>query len=287
MRGENRRWCAPPALAVLGLLLGGCEANFTADLATDPPADPAITAVQAKLRGLEFRRSDGTTPTLKFNAGELVDLMDLRDGDPLRVFTDEQLPAGSYTGVRLHFDADDNDNAVAVGVDEFALQLADGDFADVDFRVEDEKRSEESITLVLDLRQSLAFDDADDEYTLTPRLRATATGDAARIEGEVTVTCPTGTSLETGGAVYLFKGRDVDPDDIDGAGVEPFATTAVVDDGFGAFRYAVRFLPRGNYTIALTCRGDEDVPGESGSLDFRNVGNLQLDDGEVLQRDFD
>jgi len=272
-------------MAALGLLLGGCEANFTADLATDPPADPAITAVQANLRGLEFRRSDGTTPVLKFNAGELVDLMDLRDGDPLRVFTDEQLPAGRYTGVRLLFDADENDNAVAAGAEEFPLQLADGDFADVDFRVEDEKNSRESITLVLDLRQSLALDEADDEYTLTPRLRATDTGDAARIEGDVTATCPAGTSLETGGAVYLFAGREVDPDDIDGVGVEPFATTAVVDDGFGVFRYALRFLPRGNYTIALTCRGDEDVPGESGSLDFRNVGNLQLDDGEVLQRD--
>ena len=69
--------------------------------------------------------------------------------------------------------------------------------------------------------------------------------------------------------------------------MEPFATTAVIDDGFGAFQYALRFLPSGNYTIALTCRGDEDVVGESGGLDFRNVGVLQLDDGEMLQRDFD
>lgn len=287
MRYENQRSCALLALAVLGLLLGGCEANFTADLATDPPADPDITAVQANLRGLEFRRSDGTTPRLKFNAGELVDLLDLRDGDPLRVFTDEQLPVGSYTGVRLLFDANEDDNAVAAGQVEFPLVLADGTFAEVDFRVEDEESSRESITLVLDLRQALAFDDADDEYTLTPRLRATRTGDAARIDGNVTVICPTGRSLATGGAVYLFKGRDVDPDDIDGAGVEPFATTAVVDDGFGEFSYALRFLPSGNYTIALTCRGDEDVVGESGGLDFRNVGNVQLDDGEVLQRDLD
>ncbi len=285
MRYEKRRSRALLAAAALGLLLGGCEANFTADLATDPPADPAITAVQVNLRGLEFRRSDGSTPTLKFNSGELVDLMDLRDGDPLRVFTDEQLPVGSYTGVRMLFDADEDDNAVAVGEDAFPLLLADGNFAELDFRVEDEESSRESVTLVLDLRQSLALHEADDEYTLTPRLRPTGTGDAARIEGNVTVTCPAGTSLATGGAVYLFEGRDVDPDDIDGAGVEPFATTAVVDDGFGAFRYALRFLPRGNYTIALTCRGEEDVVGESESLDFRNVGNLELDDGEVLLRD--
>lgn len=286
MKHENRRLGACLA-AALGLLLAGCEANFTADLATEPPADTGITVVEVNLLGLEFRRSDGTTPTLKFRAGEMVDLLDLRDGDPLRLFTDEQLPVGRYEGVRLLFDKDEDRNVVATAEDEFPLLLADGDFADVDFRVEDEKRSEQSITLTLDLRQSLVFDDADEEYTLTPQVRAIRTGDAARIEGNVTVTCPTGTSLATGGAVYLFAGRDVDPDDIDGAGAEPFATTAVVDSGFGQFRYALRFLPGRNYTLALTCRGDEDVLDDSEDLDFRNVGNVEVDDGEVLQRDLD
>lgn len=287
MQHEHRRLGLALAAVALALLLAGCEANFTADLATDPPADTGITAVQVNLRGLEFRRSDGTTPTLKFRAGELVDLLDLRDGDPLRLFTDEQLPAGRYDGVRLLFDKDEDENVVATGVDEFPLLLADGDFAAVDFRVEDEESSQQSITLMLDLRQSLAFDEADDEYALTPQLRAIRTSDAARIEGNVTVTCPTGTSLATGGAVYLFAGRDVDPDDIDGAGAEPFATTAVVDSGFGQLRYALRFLPGHNYTLALTCRGDEEVLDASEDLDFRNVGNVEINDGEVLQRNLD
>lgn len=268
----------------LGLGLTGCEARFTADLGTDAPADPDISRVQANVLGLDFRRDDGTSVTLEFSTGELVDLIDLTDGDPLRLFTDENLPAGRYSGVRLLFDEDEDANAVTAGNLEFPLLLAEGEYAAVDFLVEDEERSQEKLTLMLDLRQSLGFDAASDEYTLTPRLRATRTDDAARIEGTVAVVCPVGTSLATGGAVYLYSGANMTPDDLDGAGAEPFATTRVLDQGVTAPRYALRFLPAGEFTLALTCRGDEDVLGTDDDLAFRNVTNVQVDAGDALQR---
>jgi hypothetical protein len=270
----------------LALLLGGCEARFTADLATDAPADPGIAAVQVNLLGLEFRKDDGNSTTMEFRSGELVDLLDLQDLDPLRLFTDEQLPAGQYTGVRLLFDSDEDDNVVTAGTADFPLLLAEGNFAEVDFKVEDEERSEETLTLMLDLRQSLTFDDADDEYTLTPRLRAVATGDAARIEGNVTAICPLGTSLLTGGAVYLFSGEDVEPDDLDGVDAEPFATTRVVDRGAGVLQYALRFVPAGTYTLALTCNGDDDELGVDDEVDFLDERNVELDAGELQQQNF-
>jgi hypothetical protein len=282
---EARRTRMALPIVALGLLLAGCDARFTVDFGTDAPADPDIVSVEANVLGLDLRRDDGSTVTLEFRTGELVDLFDLKDGDPLRLFTDEELPAGRYTGVRLLFDADEGDNAVTAGNDEFPLLLADGEFAAVDFLVEDEERSLEKLTLMLDLRQSLAFDDARAEYTLTPRLRAIRTDDAARIEGAVTVACPAGTTLATGGAVYLFAGADVQPDDLDGAGAEPLATTrVVVDPFFASSRYALRFLPAGEYTLALTCRGNEDVLGVDDDLAFRNVANVQLDADDVLLR---
>jgi len=79
----------------------------------------------------------------------------------------------------------------------------------------------------------------------------------------------------------------VQPDDLDGADAEPFATTGVIDSGTAALRYALRFLPAGNYTLAFTCRGDEDVPGSSENLDFRNVENVEVAAGDVLQRNLD
>jgi hypothetical protein len=274
-------------IAALGLVLAGCDVRFTADLGTDAPADPDVSSVEANVLGLDFRRDDGTRVTLEFRSGEFVDLIVLQDGDPLRLFTDEELPAGRYTGVRLLFDEDESDNAVRANNDEFPLLLADGEFAAVDFLVEDEERGQEKLTLVLDLRQSLSFDEARAEYTLTPRLRAIRTDDAARIEGTVTVACPAGTTLATGGAIYLFSGADVQPDDLDGAGVEPLATTRVVDAVIARPRYALRFLPAGDYTLALTCKGNEDVLAVDDDLAFRNIANVQVDADDVLQRDLD
>lgn len=284
MKLEHGRTRTAWLVTVLGLVLGGCDARFTADFGTDAPANPEIRSVQARLLGLEFRRDDGSDTTLEFRSGELVDLVDLQDGNPMRLFTDEQLPAGRYAGVRLLFDEEVDDNTVTSDDGEFPLLLVDGGFAAVDFLVEDEERSQEKLTLMLDLRQALSFDEAKDEYTLTPRLRAVRTDDAARIEGDVAAACPAGTSLATGGAIYLFAGADVKPDDLDGVGAEPFATTRVIDPVIARPRYSLRFLPAGDFTLALTCRGDEDVLGIDDSLGFLNVTNVQVDADDVLQR---
>ena len=132
------------AVAGLAMLLAGCDANFTADPGSSPPADPAITSVQINLRGLEFRKSDGGTGRLEFGSGEVVDLLQLRTGEPLRLFTDEDLPAGRYSGGRLLFDTDRNPNRVATGDGgQFPLRLAEGPFATVDFVVEDDERSDD------------------------------------------------------------------------------------------------------------------------------------------------
>jgi hypothetical protein len=275
-------------VAALALLLSGCDAAWiTVDLGTDPPADPEISAVQANLLGLEFRKGDSTTTTLEFRDGEIIDLLDLRDGDPLRLFTNEELPTGSYTGVRLLFDPDQEQSRVTTSAGDTRLRLAAGTFAAVSFTVEDEKESREEFTLMLDLRQSLSFDEANDRYTLTPVLRSVRTEDAARVEGSVAVVCPVGTVLQDEGAIYLYSGRNVQADDLDGAEAEPFATTGVIDSGTAALRYALRFLPAGNYTLAFTCQGDEEVPGSSENLDFRNVENIEIDAGDVLQRNID
>ena len=269
----------------IAVLLAGCEGRFSADLATDPPADPEVNQVQVSLLGLELRRTDGAITTLEFRAGEPVDLLDLREGDPMRLFTSEELPAGQYTGVRLLFDAGDDGTVVSTNGDVFPVLLSDGAFAPVDFSVEDDESGSELLTLTLDLRQSLVFDDVDEEYTLTPMLRTVRTGDAALIQGAVGTSCPAGTSLIFGGAVYAYSGADVIPDDLDGATPEPYATTGVVlNSDSGQFSYSLRFLPAGDYTLALTCRGNEDELGTDDELEFGDGVDVTIRADDVLQR---
>lgn len=284
------RWQRSPAPAslALALLLGGCDARITVDFGTDPPADPAIDAVDVNLLGLQFRKTDGATATLEFRDPEVVDLMSLHDGEPMRLFTNEELPTGTYDGVRLLFDADQESSRVVDGdAQEFPLALAEGAYAAVDFTVEDGEDSSEALSLMLDLRQSLQFDEVGEDYTLTPRLRSVRTRDAARIEGQVLAACPADTSLAEGGALYLFAGLDAEPDDLDGAGLEPLATTGVVDTGTAGFQYALRFVPAGDYTLALTCHGDEDLLDSDDALEFPSIENVQVDDGDLLRRDLD
>src|SRR5690606_31084979 len=159
-----------------------------------------------------------------------------------------------------------------------------GDYAPLRFEVEDnDSSSSESFTLVLDLRQSLSFDGGPDEYTLTPVMRTVVTGDAGRIQGNVSISCAVG-NLSTG-AVYLFQGRDITPDDIDGAGVEPFATAPIfTGQGGASFFYALRYLPEGDYTLAVTCIGNDEDPLEDQDLRFRNVVNVSLDRRETVTR---
>lgn len=280
--GARRRGAI--ALSLLLLPLAGCDGRFTVDLATDAPADPAITQVQASVLGLQFQKSGGGNEKLEFRRGEPVDLMAFLAGTPMRLFTSERLSSGRYSGVRLVFDEGADATVLNSVGGEFPVRLADGPFAAIDFNIEDDERSSESLTLTLDLRQSLTFDDAEGEYTLTPTLRTVRTGDAAQISGTVNVACPVSTPLTTSAAVYVFIGADVLPDDLDRVGVEPFATTRIVL-GNVDFSYTVRFLPPGDYTIALTCAGDLDAADADDDLEFLATQNVTLDDGETAQVD--
>ena len=288
---QRSAWSLPRLGAVALLaLLAGCEGDVTVDLATEYPADPNITQVQARIRGLEFTGSSGTR-TLEFTDPQPVDFMDFVDDDNLfRLFTSEQLPEGTYSGVRLLFEEDQDENeafVVVTGNDggTFPINLVVGEYASVDFEFEDNQRQRETFTLMLDQRQSLSFNEDTNEFTLTPVLRAVKSEDIASIRGNLTVTCPAGDSLIEG-AVYLFQGQNVTPDDLDNTGVEPFATSPVfTSNNNTTLSYSLRVLPEGNYTMAVTCIGNEEDPATDQDLEFRNVVNVELDAREALNRD--
>lgn len=278
------------------LLLAGCgETTVTTELAVELPADPDIQRVQANITGLEFLDSDGSTTTLEFDEAESVVLTSYADGGTLRLFTDEELPEGDYTGVRLLFDDEEEENGSLIDATgaQFPIIASGGDYAAIDVSVEDDEDdgisidnsnsdSNVSLTLTLDLRQSLTFDDDDDQYTLTPVLRSVPTDDAGSIQGAIDATCSSNSRLDTIAAVYLFQGEGVTPDDRDGNGVEPYATTPAILNTNGTFSYTFRFLPEGDYTIALACAGNEEDPAENDDLDFENAENVTLDEGETL-----
>jgi len=278
------------SLAVLATVsLVGCEGSVTLDLESTAPADPGIASVVVDLEGVALEGSGGTE-TLRFDEPVRVDLVDYIDGNLFRLFTDEELADGRYTRARLLIAAEEDDDYFVERFDgaQFELAVAEGTPSDVSFTVDKDNSSRDTIVLTLDLRQSLSFNDDTDEYTLTPLLRGVRTEDAGAITGAVTIDCPGGSLLERGGAVYLFAGEDVTPDDRDGQGVEPYLTTRVTIAPGTAVTpsYAFDFVPEGDYTIVMTCNGDEDDAATNDDIRFRNASNVRVRAERTVTRDF-
>ena len=271
--------------------LVGCEGSVTVDMGTNAPADPAINSVLVDIAGIELQ--GGGAETLTFDEPVRVNLVEFIEGNLFRLFTDEELPDGRYTGVRLLISSDDDDDNedVVTWSDgrEFELTVAEGQAAAVSFTVDKDDSTEEDVILTLDLRQSLSFiDSGTDRYALTPVLRGVRSEDAGRIVGTVASRCPSGASLASGGAVYLFNAHDRTPDDRDGADEEPYLTTRVLFDGTNAVpTYNFRFVPDGDYTIALTCDANEDDAATSDDLRFQNTTNIRVRAEETLTQNFD
>lgn len=275
-----------PGLVLIALGLAGCQGQVSVDLTTEKPADPAIRQVVAGLAGLQFGKSDGSTEDLEFATSESVNFNGFQ-GSLLTLFTDEPLPEGTYTGVRLLFDTDSSGRFVTDSLARsYDLLLVAGDYADFDFVVEKDKSARREITLTLDLRQSLSLDSGTGVFTLTPVLRSVVTEDAAVVAGTVAVTCDAGTSLAQGGAVYLFRGLNVVPDDRGGAGDPPYATGALTFSTLtGQFSYRLLDLPAGDYTLTATCDGTLEDPATNDALVFRGTVNVKAIANDVVSVD--
>lgn len=284
-RGYRKRNVAIAA----SLFLASCEGTITTDLTTDAPADPTLQQVVAPFSGVEFHRSDGGTERFAFDEPQRIDLLTFTTGTPVRLLSDEELPEGTYDGVRLVFDEEDADSAYVLdGLGaQRELTVSAGDYAPTSFRVKEDENSSEEITLTLDLRMSLSVDD-DNRYSLTPKLRSVRTDEAGELQGIVSAACLSSdtSTTTTRGAVYLFEGENVTPDDIDGQAAEPYATTAVVLDGNG-FNYRLRFIAPGTYTLAFVCDATEDDPSTNDDLTFRATATVDIDEGETIRQDIE
>lgn len=260
--------------------LAGCEAKLTVDLGATGPANPAATQVLVDLLGVEFEKDSGGSERLEFNDPVSVNLANLVRGNVFRLFTDEQLPDGHYTGARLIFDTS-NDSEPTVGFldgTQIDLNLGTAEFSAVDFTVSKDDSTNDSIVLTLDLRQSLAFDDNTDEFTLTPIARAVRPEDTGQLSGVATANCVFG-EVSQGGAVYLFTNPDVQPDDYDGAEAEPYLTTAIefISGSAAPPSYSFQFLPEGDYTLVMTCSGNRENGLANDDVRFQFSFNVNID----------
>ena len=277
---------------------------------TDAAVDDA-TAVNLRVTALELRLQDADEDDWvvvdlrdEDDAAQVFNLLDYQHGETFPLFEDERVPAGVYSHARLVLEAPARTPGECVGQDPLngshvvagdsmvPLFVPSGANTGVKltspFRVPGD--GEARIVIDFDLRQSLfqpaAFRDRC--YFLRPAFRVEAVESTGRIVGSVDESLLTGDLCSdddpaTGNAVYVYEEFDREPGDInanpDSVSAPPFATSVVMfDETANEGRYVVSFLPPGGYTVAFTCRADEErLPDPDAANDDDRLAVDELD----------
>lgn len=258
-----------PAIAAT-LMLSGCELfenDGKLDLnITDDAPYTQIKSVVVTVRKIRLEAEDGGHETFDLDPAIQVDLRSLTGGQTRALLSDEALKSGDYESIRLTLSDSSDDNYVEevdgtrhdLDVNDDEIELA------TDFSIDDHGTTQ--LTLAVDLRRGLREDDDDYRFVADSALHLTNDEDTGTVTGTIPVSkidddC-------AGAAVYVYKGKDVTPDDIGGTGTEPYSSTIVSMGSDGLYHYTAAFLPEGDYTLGLTCDADEDDPVDNDSLDF-------------------
>ena len=291
MTNTSRRLLRLCSLFALGALLGGCDdGRVDMTLSADAPAQN-LQNLFVVIDGVTLRREDGSEERIRLDQQQRVDLLRY-NGSDYTLISNESLDEDTYDGIRLDFrdvqNCDSGNCAVTNTNGRIPLTIEGADtFSALDFRVSDNGRSY-VLQLRMDLRLSLENNsNSTSRLRLRPTLRAARDSRAASVSGTVrnSIVDNCNRNNNSGIAVYAFDGRDVTPDDFDGADPDPVASAPVTGSSSN-WRYTLGTLPPGDYTLALTCFGDREDPfrddsSGNSSLSFRDgARNVSLGSGD-------
>ena len=259
---------------------------------TDSPVDAAEKVV-VRFNGIEIKPADGDAISFDFSSPRDIDLLALQGGNAAPLISGESVPAGNYNWVRLKVSAvQDNvfDSYIQIDGVQYELRIPSGNETGLKlvsgFTVA--QGGNANYTIDFDLRKSVVAPPGQAPVMmLKPALRlvnnievGTMTGVvdssliAAECEGEAT------------GAVYVYSGSDVSPDDLDGDAGDPLTSGAVTLDEGGTYRYTIAFLAAGNYTASYSCDTDADDPESDDSLVFVGTQNASITAGATTTVSF-
>lgn len=285
------------ALAVSSLSAcggGGSGAGASTDqlslAVTDAPIDNAESVV-VTFDQVEVKPKSGSARSFVFDTPKTIDLLQQQGGNSAPLLTDESLDAGDYEWIRLSVVAEANvsDTYIVVGGQEHELDVPSGSTSGLKLHATEGEPitvpagGSASFTIDFDLRHSIVVT-GNNQYKLKPVLRLINNVGDARLQGTIDATslvsaeC-TDASLHAG-AVYLYSGHDITPDDIDGTQPDPIATAEVeFNTDTSDYEYTLAFLKAGNYTLSYTC-GDDDADSND-TLSFVATQNVTLAEDET------
>lgn len=282
----------------------GATGSFTLRV-TDAPVDMADN-VWIQFRGLELHAATGERITFFYcqgaNTGETVvdtspcsppapkslDLLALTGGVSDTLLMNQTLVAGHYNWIRLLVDAEPGvrDSFIVTSAGESELTIPSGDETGLKLNrgFDVPVGGHADFTIDFNLRKSVHLPESGTDYLLRPTLRIVDNVVVGAIAGTVDSALITASCT---GAVYVYAGSNVTPDDIDTILPDPVTTAMVkLDSTSGDYEYKAGFLEAGDYTVAFTCDAVQDDPGSDDALVFVGTATVSVSAGAVTVHDF-
>lgn len=258
---------------------------------TDAPVDSAEQVV-IRFTGISYKPAGGAPLQAVFDAPKDIDLLALAGGDAAPLVSNAVLPAGAYEWLRLDVDAAFDtvyDSYIVIAGNQYELHVPSGSESGLKlnggFTVP--QGGVASYTLDFDLRRAIVEPVGQPGYFLKPVIRMVNNAQvgtlAGVVDGALLASLCTGSAT---GAVYLYQGADVTPDDVDGLDAEPVASGSVTMQGDGNYHYTIAFLNPGSYTATYTCDTAVDLPESSELLAYAGTTNVVISTGVTTTQDF-
>jgi hypothetical protein len=292
-------------LAAGALILAGCGGGGndggtgTISFAmTDAPVDEVDMVVIA-MTEFEFKPAEGPSFRVPVTeAGRQLNLLDFTNGESALIIDGEEVPAGDYAWLRIHFDMQESFVRLEANGATYPLFMPSG--AQTGYKLVSgftvPVNGAVGYILDFDLRKSLISPPGlrgpsgeDRSFLLKPTVRimnAEETGgvfgvvaDDLLFEFDSEAVC----AEDGGNAVYAFEGLAVDP-----LAAPPLVSDIVeFNTETGKSEYHLMYLLPGDYTLAFTCSASAD-DGETYPLEgveFREVIEVTVVSGELKQCD--
>jgi len=282
-------------------LLAGCESQLNVDLAVSAPG--GASKVVLNVTEVALKTDDNDVKTYDTNLDEPRDLLPYshdedyndKDGYEDRLeLLDKDNVTGDFVGVRPVFNATDSYVQLSNGTRVPITLGSQAAYASVNFSLSDDAGSDEDreeIAMTLELPFSLIKNEAGDNYTLKPVVRAVKRDNAGAISGTLPASAVTGgdcgSAAGSGVAVYVYNGSGVTPIDFYESGTttnrdQPIASSILsYDASEDEYLFEIRYLPAGNYTVAWTCEADADEPNKQNTLRFIASKNVSVSAGST------
>ncbi|HET8848409.1 MAG TPA: DUF4382 domain-containing protein, partial [Marinobacter sp.] len=287
------------ALAACGGSGGGSSTGTTGNVSvglTDAPTLD-LSSVNIAFTAIRLKPAEGEWIEFPLDNPGMLNLLDLQGGVAEPLITDEEVPAGPYTEIRLLIDNDSSFvTRESTGDATYTLAVPSGEQSGLklkgDFEITADATT--SYTIDFDVRKSILDPQgpALGDYMLKPVLRLVRNDNVGTIEGTVDYAAINSARFDSAeladcsyeGSVYVYEGADVTPVDLnvnrDEGVTNPLMVLPVTAQESGSlYEWIAAFVPEGDYTVSYSCQTDDNEIDEA--LEFDGTQNVTVIAGET------